>query len=159
MEPETKHGNDTKLTFIINGKEYHWHHQFISGTEIRKLADISRDEEVFLKIKEPWKDEPILDETQVDLARPGIEHFYSKKQHKDVKIIVNGREKPWDQEKITFEQVIVLAFGSYEENQNRIFTVTFKGGPDSKSQGTMVKGDSVCVKNKMIFNVTATDKS
>lgn len=74
-------------------------------------------------------------------------------------IIVNGREKAWNEKDITFEQVIILAFGSYEENQNRVFTVTYKRGSDNSPEGSMVNGDTVKIKNKMIFNVTATDKS
>ena len=83
----------------------------------------------------------------------------NKSQEKQPAIIVNGREKPWNDKEISFEQVIVLAFGSYEENQNRVFTVTYKRGHGNKPEGTMVKGDIVKVKDKMIFNVTATDKS
>jgi hypothetical protein len=82
-----------------------------------------------------------------------------RNEERRIVIIVNGREKPWTEKQMSFEQVVMLAFGSYEENQNRVFTVTYKGGPEQNPQGTMVKGDKVLVKNKMIFNVTATDKS
>jgi hypothetical protein len=159
MENENKHEGNNKLTFIINEKKYDWYQQYIMGFEIRKLGNIPLEDEIFLKIKKPWQDEPILDQTQIDLARPGIEYFFSKEKPKLITIIVNGREKPWHEKEISFEQVVVLAFGTYEENPNRIFTVTYKGGPDSNPQGSMVKGDKVYVKNKMIFNVTATDKS
>ncbi|MDN3606381.1 multiubiquitin domain-containing protein, partial [Kaistella yonginensis] len=52
-----------------------------------------------------------------------------------------------------------LAFGSYDNNPNKGYTVTYSRGWDPKSEGTMVKGAVVRVKNKMIFDVTATDKS
>jgi Multiubiquitin len=159
MQNDERQENNNKLSLTINGKEHGWHEQYITGLEIRKLGSIPADDEIFLKIKEPWKDEPILDQTKVDLARPGIEHFYSKESPKQIIIIVNGREKPWNEREITFQQVVILAFGSYEENQNRVYTVTFKGGPDRNPQGAMVKGDKVFVKNRMVFNVTATDKS
>lgn len=82
-------------------------------------------------------------------------------EHDDhiIAIIVNGREKNWSEKTISFEQVVVLAFETYVDNGNTIYTVTYKRGIDKKSEGTMVKGDTVHVKNKMIFNVTATDKS
>ncbi len=158
MSHEKEHGNHT-LHLVINGKEYEWHQQYITGSEVRKLGNIAKEDEIFLRIKEPWKDESILDDTQIDLARPGLEHFFSKEKPTQVVIIVNGREKPWQENEISFEQVVILAFGTIVENPNTIYTVTYKGGPDSNQQGTMVKGDKVCVKNKMIFNVTATDKS
>lgn len=159
MENKNKNEGGNKLTFIINGKKHEWDQQYITGAEIRRLGNIPNEEEIYLQIKKPWADELISNETNVDLARPGIEYFFSEEKHKQVVIIVNGREKPWNERFITFEQVVILAFGAYEENQNRVFTVTYKRGPDNKPEGTMDKGDKVRVKNKMIFNVTATDKS
>lgn len=82
-----------------------------------------------------------------------------KEGKKEYKLIVNGREKPWHEDSITFEQLVVLAFGSYDDNPNKVYTVTYDKGPHENPEGTMVKGDSVNVKNKMVFNVTATDKS
>ncbi len=145
------------LSLTINGKGYLWNHQYITGTEVRELGGISADEDVFLKIKEPWADEKIEDSIKVDLVRPGIEHFFSKP--KPINIIVNGREKLWEQNEISFLEVVKLAFGPNAENRNTVFTVTYKNGPDKNPQGSMSKGDSVFIKNKMIFNVTATDKS
>lgn len=77
----------------------------------------------------------------------------------DTIIVVNGREKVWNEKEISFEQVVTLAFGSYVENDQIVYTVTYKRGEGSKPEGSMVKGDVVKVKDKMIFNVTKTDKS
>lgn len=74
-------------------------------------------------------------------------------------IVVNGREKQWSEKEISFEQVVKLAFDNYVDNGNTIYTVTYKRGQGNKPEGSMVKGDVVKVKDKMIFNVTATDKS
>ncbi|MFT7036839.1 MAG: hypothetical protein ACJA2S_005379 [Cyclobacteriaceae bacterium] len=74
-------------------------------------------------------------------------------------IIVNGREKEWNEKKISFEDLVVLAFGTYENAPNKCYTVTFSKGCRDKPSGSLVKGESVNVKPKMIFNVTATDKS
>ncbi|RKD92524.1 multiubiquitin domain-containing protein [Mangrovibacterium diazotrophicum] len=74
-------------------------------------------------------------------------------------LIINGREKEWNDKAITFEQVVTLAFGTYQNNDRTIYTVTFTRGQNEKPQGSLVAGDFVNVKHKMIFNVTATDKS
>lgn len=74
-------------------------------------------------------------------------------------IIVNARQKEWAEKEITFEQVVQCAFESPPYGDNTIFTVTYNRGHGDKPQGTMVDGDSVKVKEGMIFNVTATDKS
>ena len=157
-EQKNEHGKHV-LQLIINGKDYEWHHEYITGAEIRKLGNIPDEDEIFLAIKKPWEDEPILDDTKVNLARPEIEHFYSKDRHHKIILIVNGRPKPWAEKTITFEQVVELAFGSYDPNPTKVYTVTYDKGPHENPHGTMDKGDKVCVKDKMILNVTCTDKS
>ncbi|MEZ4720482.1 MAG: multiubiquitin domain-containing protein [Flavobacteriales bacterium] len=78
---------------------------------------------------------------------------------KVVSIIVNGQEKEWEKDEISFKEVVILAFGSYDENPQIVYTVTYKRGQGNKPEGTMVKGESVKVKDKMIFNATRTDRS
>ena len=77
----------------------------------------------------------------------------------EILIIVNAREHTWLAEEISYEQVVILAFGRFIPNNNTIYSVLYKRGQGNKPEGTMVKGDNVHVKDKMIFNVTATDKS
>ncbi len=146
------------LHLTINEKKYDWPHQFITGAEVRQLAHIPQEDKLFLSIKKPWEDEPIQNETKTDLARPGIEHFFSK-MALPITIIVNGREKSWNEKEISFEQVVKLAFDNYVDNGTTMYTVTYKRGQGEKPEGSMVKSDVVKVKDKMIFNVTATDKS
>jgi hypothetical protein len=147
------------LKLTINNVNYEWNQQYITGAEIRKLGHIAQEDEIFLAIKKPWEDEPITNDKQVNLARPEIEHFYSKNKYHEITLIINGRQKPWAEKYITFEQVVTLAYGNYDSNPNRVYTVTYDRGPHENSEGTMVKGDKVLTKDKMIFNVTCTDKS
>lgn len=154
------HGHEKPaLPLTIDGKQYEWPHEYITGVEIRKLGNIPPEEEIFLAVKKPWEDEPVPDDKQVNLARPEIEHFYSKGKHHKITLIVNGRPKPWTERTITFDQIVVLAFGGYDHNPNKVYTVTYDRGPHENPEGAMVKGDKVLVKDKMIFNVTCTDKS
>lgn len=147
-----------KLPFKINGEPFIWYKQYITGREIRELGKIAEDVELFLDIREPFEDEAIGDDSLVDLARPGKERFISREKQVEV-IIVNGKPKPWTMKSITFEELVVLAFGSTAEDGVRAYTVTFSKGPKPRPEGTIVRGDTVIVKNKTIFNVTATDKS
>lgn len=82
-----------------------------------------------------------------------------KEHDKEVTIIVNTREKIWNKKEISYEEVIVLAFDSYSNDENVVYTVTYSKGPDSHHEGSLVKGGSVKVKDGMIFNVTQTNKS
>lgn len=149
------------LHLIVNETSYKWEHQYITGAQVRQLGNIPQSDKLFLAIKRPWEDEQILDDTKVDLARPGIEKFFSKvvDEFKPVIINVNGRAKTWEERKISYEQVAKLAFPNYAENDTTVYTVTYTNGPKQNEEGSMVKGDIVFVKHQMIFNVTATNRS
>jgi hypothetical protein len=77
----------------------------------------------------------------------------------DFLIIVNAREKQWFNERISFTQLIVLAFGYAESNANTTYSVTYKKGDNNRPEGIMVEGDSIKVKDDMRFNVTMTNRS
>lgn len=153
-----EHGKD-QLHFSIDGVKHNWDKQYITGLELRILGNISEDTDLFLQIKKPWKDEEIEDETRVNLARPEREDFYTKKKPKEITIIVKGKPFPWDKPQICFEDVIKLAFGKYVDSPTMVYTVGYEDGPKENREGSMLKGDCVFVKNKMIFHATATDKS
>jgi hypothetical protein len=152
--------NNKEYHLKVDGKNYEWHQQNIKGAEIRQIGHISTDYQIFLTIHSQ-EDQLIRDEDIVDLTKPGIEKFYSKK-HEDqrgFKIIVNGREKHWGDKTISYEQVVKLAFENYVENADIVYTVDFTDGPHQNPSGSMVKGDIKFVTNKMIFNVTPTNRS
>ena len=82
------------------------------------------------------------------------------KKVKEITIIVNGRDKVVEKGRITYEEVVVFAFGSYDQNPNIEYTVTYSRGDNPhKPKGILEKGESVMIKKGMIFNVTRTDKS
>lgn len=148
-----------KLHFKIDNKPFVWYKQFIRGIQLKELAGIAPEANLFLDIEEGWEDDLIENDEIVDLARPGVEHFITQVKPVKLQLIVNATPHEWNQKTISFEQVVILAFGSFDSNPDRGYTVTFSRGPESKPEGTMVKGSVVSVKNKMVFDVTATDKS
>jgi len=148
-----------KLKYSIDGKNFETDKQYIRGSQIRSQGNIADNFQIFLDNKQPWDDELIEDNEIVDLARPGKEKFYSKEKCFSVEIIVNLEPKPWNAEKITFEQVIVLAYGSYDSDPRKGYTVTYDRGPIQNIEGTMVAKGEVFVKHKMIFNVKQTHTS
>ena len=82
------------------------------------------------------------------------------KQPKVVTLIVNGRQKEWpEHKKISFREVVVLAYGVFEAAPNIEYTVTYSNGPRQNPQGIMVDGDEVKVQEGMNYNATRTDKS
>ncbi len=74
-------------------------------------------------------------------------------------IIVNGRKKEVATKELSYADIINLAYDNNPPTgPNIVITVTFKRGENDK-QGTLLPGDSIKIKDGMIFNVTATDKS
>lgn len=72
------------------------------------------------------------------------------------KFIVNSKEKQHLYRVITFDAVVILAFGIIERNDYTTYTITWKNGD---AGGIMLPTGKVKVKDGMIFNVTRTDKS
>lgn len=86
------------LTVTIEDKPYEWTKQYITGREIKILAGLPMEAEIFLTISNPWKDEPIGTDQVVDIARPGIEGFYFKKK---LKFIIDDKDFETDRQYIT----------------------------------------------------------
>ncbi len=93
------------------------------------------------------------------IAKNGNGNGNGNGNNKDVVIIVNTREHAWENERISYEQVITLAFGSYDNVEDVSYTVTFKRGHDDKKEGSLVAGEDVHVKDGMVFDVTKTNRS
>jgi Multiubiquitin len=72
---------------------------------------------------------------------------------------VNGQQKVVMMKTETFAQIVALAFPTPPTGSNIVYTVSYEDGPRANSQGSLKDGQSVKVKDGMIFNVTATDRS
>lgn len=144
------------LHLMINGVNYKWEHSLIKGSEIKNLGGIDPSAELYLQSKGPGSDELILEDQEIDLSNPGIEKFYSKDKA-EIIIIVNAREHIWNKLQISYDDLVVLSYGNVEGN--KAYTITYSSGPKENREGFLVKGQSVLVCNKMIFNVTGTNQS
>ena len=80
-------------------------------------------------------------------------------QNKEQVIIVNGKPKSYEGKKISYEEVVILAFGDDAFNEQFNYIVMYSKGNQDKPKGTLVAGESVKVKHKMIFNVKRTIRS
>ena len=79
---------------------------------------------------------------------------------KQVTVIVNAQPHTVTAKELSFSDVVNLAYdNSPPQGENWVFTVTYRKGHSDKPEGTLVEGQSVKVKDGMVFNVTATDKS
>lgn len=82
-----------------------------------------------------------------------------KKKDKTVTIIVNGTQHEVEDKKVNFEELASLAYdGNPPTGPNILITIKFSKG-NSPQEGSLEPGDSVKVKDGMVFSVSATDKS
>ncbi|SMG42682.1 Multiubiquitin [Marivirga sericea] len=145
------------LKFKIGNDQYDWNSQYITGLQLRQVGRLTDDQDIFLKIKGGFEDELVENNTKIDLARPGIENFVLS--NRNYILIISGKEREWTKAEISFKEVIELRFGECIDDGKRSYSVTYSRGPKENISGSMISGDKVFVKNKMIFNVTPTDKS
>jgi len=76
---------------------------------------------------------------------------------KTTTIFVNTREKTVEGKEVSYSQIVALAFATPPSGDNIEITVVYRNGPGR--DGTLQPGATVKVKEGMIFDVTATDKS
>lgn len=126
-----------------------------TGTALYALAGIGSKFELFREAAGDDEDEFVArDNVPIGLTQD--EHFYSQK---DYRIIVNAREVFVESRLLSYDQVVALAFNPVPVGPDIIFTVTYRKGPRQNPKGTLAPGESVLVKNGMIFVVTQTNRS
>jgi hypothetical protein len=94
------------LTITIEGREFQWATQFITGKEIRQIAGLSDESDIYLAITDPWDDEPVGLESKIDLGREGVESFYVRNP---LSFIVEGNGYQWKKQYITGAEIRKLA--------------------------------------------------
>lgn len=78
----------------------------------------------------------------------------------EITIVVDGTQHQWSEKEISYDQVVSLAYnGSPPTGEQVDITVGYRRGHGEKAEGDLEKGQSVKVKDGMIFDVTATDRS
>lgn len=81
-----------------------------------------------------------------------------KKNEHPLQITINSRPYSLEKGKLPFREVVQLYYGTFDENPNVVYTVSFKRNIHTPSI-SMVLGDEVEVIEEMMFSVSKTDKS
>jgi len=76
-----------------------------------------------------------------------------------VTIIVEGTAHEWTKKEITYDEVVTLEVPDYVQHPEITYSVTYKKAQGNKPEGDLAKGESVKVKDGMIFNVSETGQS
>ena len=80
-------------------------------------------------------------------------------EHKGFDIIVNGRTHTVENDEVTFDQVVDLAYPEGGRGELISYTVLFYEGGGREKEGGLSEGEKVKVKDGTVFNVTRTDRS
>lgn len=147
---------DRTYSFLFNDAECEWPEETVNEADIRALGKVDDDLDLVL---DGEADRVIERGADVPLGGKAVERIFTRPSAATVIILVNGREKEVARGKISFEALIPLGFPTPPLGPNVSFTVTYRKGPDGNPEGTLTAGYSVRVKNGMVFNVRATDKS
>ena len=126
-----------------------------TGEALYGLGHIPSGNELFREVEDNQEDVPVP-RNQGEIHLKMDEHFYSERVFE---IIVNGRQKLVMEKKLSFAEIVALAFDNPPSGPNILFTTTYRKGPHQNHEGTLLEGETIKIKNGMIFNVTATDKS
>lgn len=148
--------SDRIFNFTVDEHGYEWGEPTINEAQLREATGAD-DDLVFVLDRAGQADAVIEEDGSVDLSAKGTEHLRTKKRI--VRIIVNAREHKVQGTRISYDQVVALAFNPVPTGPDVLFTVTYRKGPPQNPKGTLPEGQSVAIKNGMIFNVTQTNRS
>lgn len=146
------------LKFSVDNRMFETDKQFLLGEEIKRLAHVPLEFDLYLVIS-GFQDELIENGTKVNMARPGIERFVARKSKHTITIIVNGQPKLYEEDKVSYEQIVKIAFPNPAPGTERGYTVGYSDGPHQNVEGVMSRHSVVFVKHNMKFDVTPTHKS
>lgn len=149
--------SDRSFRFLLNDRSFEWGAPHITGLPLKKLAGVD------LVTMTVWLDvsgsvgRAIADQEFVNLAEPGVERLFTRMR--EYHILVNTRPKEISTPTLGFWEVVKLAFPQAVPSPTTYYTVTYKHGPKTNPEGSLVASETVHLKDGMRFNVTATDKS
>ena len=149
--------SDRVFNMTLNERGFAWGSSEISEPELREYGQIPDDHDLVVDSR---RDQVLESDDVVDLNRKGVERILSRPaEDLEICIIVNARQKTVSMRRLTFEELIKIAFANPPTGENICFTVTFRNGPRNRPEGSLVDGGRVRVKKGMVFNVSSTDKS
>jgi hypothetical protein len=146
-----------KLTF--NEAQLEWGKPVISGAVLYKLGNVPADHVVYLEVR-GGEDRLIEPTDLIDLTAPGIERFFTAPRPVPTyEIIVNSRPRIVNDPRVSFEQVVEMAFPGAQD-PNAAFSMTYRHAASAPHAGELGAGGFVDVKKKgTVFNVTRTIQS
>jgi hypothetical protein len=127
-----------------------------TGAALYLLAGIGPELVLFKEVGGDREDSPVpKGDTPVHLKED--EHFHSASPKPGVEIFVNTNPFRWERPKITYEEVVKLAYPDGPQGSDVRYNVLWTK-PDGQ-EGALRPGQHVVVVDEMTFDVRNTDKS
>jgi hypothetical protein len=126
-----------------------------TGEALYHLGHVPHGFELFKEASHDGDDE-LVKKDHDEITVHENEHFFSEKT---VKIFVSTKPHEIAGRRISFEQVVDLAFPNLQKTPETRFTVAFYEGHCSKHEGTLTQGHSVKLRKDMRFDVKHTNRS
>ena len=107
------------------------------------------------EVLEHIRAEEVLAEHEIEEALKEVER--AEEEGREFDIIVNGRPKVVSPKKQTYRDIARVAYPDADFSKF-LYTITYFNGEGGRG-GDLVEGETVKVKNGMVFNVRRSDKS
>ncbi len=146
-----------KLAFIVDDRWEVTIQPKQTTESLRGLLNIGDGVELLRDFESP-NDEPIEDGERI-LFQDGPVFIARKGGGREITIIVRGRPRQVTGRTITFAQVVALAYDPVRTEPFIVYTVSYSRGPKANREGDLFPGQTVKIKEGMVFCVTETDKS
>jgi hypothetical protein len=126
-----------------------------TGVALYALALVPSHFELFQEVDGDHED-LLIPRTEAVIHLKEDQHFYSQKAFT---IIVNAEKHEVVKRKLSFDDLVKLAYPMPPSGTNIMFTIAYRNGPPENPKGHLLEGESVFIKNGMFFDVTPTDRS
>src|SRR5260221_12035150 len=114
-----------------------------------RLANVAPGLALYREVNGNREDESIENGSEIIHLKQD-EHFHSG-QPKTYTIIVNGQARTVTTKRETYDQIVALAYPT-PPSPGTTYTVTYDNGPKKNPHGELEKGESLRVRDGMIFN-------
>jgi hypothetical protein len=129
-------------------------HDIREAESLEQAAD-HKAEEALHEIHEAESEEHAA-EHEIEKA---VREVHEAEERHHVTILVNGEPHEETETRISFEEVVKVAYPVPPSGTCIEYTMTYRNGPPANPKGTLTVGHSVEIGNRMIFDVTPTDRS
>lgn len=143
----------------VDGRIWEWGSPAIRESDIREILCLPDDRSLFLSSA---GGDAIRRGGMIDLTGdwvPAIVSGEMPPEQVTVPVVVNGRTQQLLTREVSFEDVVSMAFPQASDLTKGMFTVTFRGGPAERPEGSLVPSQTIKSTRGTVIHVTATDKS